>query len=79
MRRRNMKLPDRPPETTGECIRWLRRGRGMRVAELAEGLDVTEKRIYYWETDGTMPADLVPPLCRALGTTPNELLGWEEH
>ena len=60
-------------------IRHLRIALGMTQAQLAESLEMQQRMVSYWETGRNTPRtpDLVP-LCRALHTTPNALLGWDE-
>ena len=61
--------------TTGQFIKQLRKDRGLTQRQLAEKINVSEKTISKWETDGGLPdVGLMLPLSRALGVSVNELL-----
>lgn len=61
----------------GEAIRALREARGIKVSDLATALGVTQNAIHKIQ-DGSSTIQFLKfaKLCRVLGTTPNELLGF---
>ncbi|MBO4782885.1 MAG: helix-turn-helix transcriptional regulator [Lachnospiraceae bacterium] len=66
-------------ETLGQRIRAQRIRLGMTQEELAERLYVKKSTISYYETDKKeMRASCLAEIARALYTTPDYLLGFEE-
>lgn len=62
----------------GRFIAQCRKEKGMTQRQLAELLHVSDKAISKWETGKGLPeAQLMLPLCKALGITVNELLSGE--
>lgn len=60
----------------GNQIRTIRRERGMTQEALAELLNVTVSAVSQWESERTTPdLSLIPPLCRVLEISADELLG----
>lgn len=60
---------------TGSTIRRLREGQGLKQAELAERLGVSDKAVSKWETGRGYPdIALLTPLAEALGVSVIELL-----
>ena len=69
-------FPDAARATLGERIRSFRRARSLTQAQLASGLAVTKNAVTNWESGASRPdLSLLPPLCRLLGVTADELLG----
>ena len=63
--------------TTGEKMRIRRRELGLTVDEVADRVGKNRATIYRYESDAIeMPANMVKPLADALGTTPDDLMGW---
>ena len=66
-------------ETLGQRIRAQRIRLGMTQEELAEALFVEKSTLSYYETDKKeMRASCLAEIARALYTTPDYLLGFEE-
>ncbi len=61
-------------------IRQRRQQLKLSVAQLAERLGVSAATMYRYENGGIakLPAHMLAPLSRALDTTPQQLMGWEE-
>lgn len=60
----------------GRLLRGARESAGLNQRDLAGTLGVSERTVGYWETgERRIPTDRVDALCKALGTTPNYLLG----
>lgn len=66
--------------TTGKRMRHRRKELGLSVDGIAVQLDVSPATIYRYESGDIekIPGDILPPLAKALQTTPSYLLGWEE-
>ena len=62
--------------TTGQKIKYYRKGKGYTQSELAEIIGVTTQAVSKWETDIGMPdiAQIVP-LCKALDVSSDKILG----
>lgn len=62
--------------------RWLKlamSNKGMTASELAQITDLPEGAIHNYLVTGTDPVtEKLELLCRALGVTPNWMLGWED-
>lgn len=63
-----------------ERLRDLMRTRNLSAARLADELGVvSERTIWRWRAGLAVPgAEALVPLSRALGTTPNHLVGFKE-
>lgn len=68
------------PETIGEAIRQRRLQLGLSAEELAAKLGINRATVYRYENSAIskLPSSVLEPLSRALQTTPQALLGWEE-
>ena len=66
--------------TAGERLKRLRKEQGLSADELAAMIGVDRSTIYRYERGDINKAtvDVIPPLARALQTTPQYLLGWDE-
>ena len=66
--------------TIGERIKKLREEKNMSVDKLAELIGKNRATIYRYESNDIekLPTSVLEPLCKALGTTPAYLMGWEE-
>ena len=66
--------------TVGERLKRLRKERGMSADELGAMIGKDRSTIYRYERGDIDKAtvDVIPPLARALQTTPQYLLGWDE-
>lgn len=66
--------------TAGERLKRLRKEQGLSADELAAMIGVDRSTIYRYERGDIEKAtvDVIPPLARALQTTPQYLLGWDE-
>ena len=66
--------------TTGERLKRLRKEQGLSADELAAMIGVDRSTIYRYERGDIDKAtvDVIPPLAKALQTTPQYLLGWDE-
>ncbi len=57
-------------------IEWLRRRRGLTPGELVRRSGISDGTLYNWRSRRSrIPAEAVPPLARALGTTTDFLHG----
>lgn len=67
--------------TVGDRIRLLRKEKGISVDKLAELIGKDRATIYRYESKDieNMPTGVLGPLAKALGTTPQYLMGWSEH
>lgn len=67
--------------TIGQRISTLRRDLGLSIDDLAALICKNRATIYRYEieTSESIPCSAILPLCKALNTTPNYLLGWEEN
>ena len=66
--------------TTGERIKQLRKELGLSADELGAMIGKDRSTIYRYERGEIDKAtiDVIPPLARALQTTPQYLLGWDK-
>lgn len=66
--------------TVGERIKLLRKEKGISVDKLAELIGKDRATIYRYESKDieNMPTGVLAPLARALGTTPQYLMGWSD-
>ena len=62
-----------------ENIKKYRKMKGLTQKELADAIGVSVQAISKWECGATPDISQIGPLCTALGSTPNELLGSVEH
>ena len=64
----------------GERIKQRREELGLSVDDLAKRLGKHRATVYRYENGDieNMPADVLIPIAQALGTTPAELMGWED-
>ena len=62
-------------------LKELRKSRGMTLDELAELIGTSKQTIHRYENGviTNVPPEKVESLAVALGTTPQELMGWEEE
>ena len=58
-------------------IAFLAKEKKITLANLAEQLGITRQGLQTTIERGSFPINKVVPLCQILGTSPNELLGWE--
>ena len=67
--------------TAGERLKRLRKEQGLSADELASMIGIDRNTIYRYERGDIDKAtvDVIPPLARALQTTPQYLLGWDER
>jgi transcriptional regulator with XRE-family HTH domain len=64
-----------PPRFRTELVQEARERLGLSRSELAELAGVTRERVWAWERGRDQPtASVVPPLARALGLSPMDLL-----
>ena len=62
----------------GKYIQQLRRQKGLTQEQMAGALGVTSAAVSKWETDAALPdVSLLCPLARLLGTTVDDLLGFQ--
>lgn len=66
--------------TAGERLKRLRKEQGLSADELAAMIGVDRSTIYRYERGdiSKAPVNVIPPLAKALQTTPQYLLGWDE-
>ena len=66
--------------TTGERLKRLRKERGLSADELGAMIGKDRSTIYRYERGDIENAtvDVIPRLARALETTPQHIMGWEE-
>ena len=66
--------------TTGERIKQLRKGLGLSADELGEMIGKDRSTIYRYERGDIESAtiDVLPRLARALQTTPQHIMGWDD-
>lgn len=62
-------------------LKELRKSKGMTLDELAERVGTSKQTIHRYENGiiTNVPPEKVESLAMALGTTPQELMGWEEE
>ena len=63
-----------------ERIKQRRQQLGLNVNDIAEALGISRATLYRYESHEIekLPISIVEPLAEILGTTPAELMGWEE-
>lgn len=66
--------------TTGQRMKARRKEIGLSAERVAEILDVSPATIYRYENGAIekVPGDRLEPIARALQTTPQALMGWED-
>ena len=66
---------------TGDRIKQRRIELGLTVDELAKKIGKSRATIYRYENGDieNMPTQILEPLAKALGTTPADLMGWEDY
>lgn len=65
-------------EAIGARIREMRLAKGITQRDFAKAVGVTQCMIWMWETGRNLPqVRHLLIICRALETSPNELLGWK--
>ncbi len=63
----------------GNRLARLRKASGLTQKQLGDTINISRRMIVYYEGDAdSPPANLVEPLAKALGVTPEELLGIKE-
>lgn len=63
----------------GHKIKLLRNKKRLKRSDLADRVGVSRMSVYRWETDSTTPtAGLIRGIAKALDTTPNDLLGYDD-
>jgi transcriptional regulator with XRE-family HTH domain len=66
-------------QAAGSRLRALRESSGLTLRELARQIGEQPTNLSYWERTGNLPrADLVMPIAKALGVTPEEVLGQDK-
>ena len=65
----------------GKRIKERRKELGMSADELGQRLGKDRSTIYRYEKGDieNLPLDILEPIAKALGTTPQYLMGWEEE
>lgn len=65
--------------TKGDRIKQLREMIGMTQSELAEKSNTTKQSIYKYEQNivTNIPSDRIEDIAKALGTTPQAIMGWD--
>ena len=66
--------------TIGERIKKLREEKNITVDKLAELIGKNRATIYRYESSEIekLPTSVLEPLCKALGTTPAYIMGWDD-
>lgn len=64
----------------GKIIKLLREQKGFSQVELADKIGVSKQTLYKYEKGivTNIPSDKIESLAKALGTTPEVLMGWAE-
>lgn len=67
-------------EGMAERIKELRKEKGLTLEQVADIVGVGKSTVRKWETGmiANMKRDKIASLAKALGTTPEYLMGWEE-
>ena len=62
-----------------EKIRELRKEKGLSLEDLAEKVGTSRQTIYRYEIGAitNIPSEKIEAMAKALGTTPQALMGWE--
>lgn len=65
----------------GALIKELRKKRGMTLEEVGNIVGVSKSTVRKWETGdiANIRRDKIAALAKALGTTPQRLMGWDEE
>lgn len=68
-------------EGMAQRIKELRREKGLTLEQVADIVGVGKSTVRKWETGmiANMKRDKIASLAKALGTTPEYLMGWEEN
>ena len=68
-------------EGMAQRIKKLRQEKSMTLEQVADVVGVGKSTVRKWETGmiANMKRDKIASLAKALGTTPEYLMGWEEH
>ena len=63
-----------------EKIKLLRKEKGLSLEQLAEMIGTSRQTVHRYETGviTNIPSEKVEAMAKALGTTPQALMGWEE-
>ena len=64
-----------------ERIKLLRKEKGLSLEQLAEMIGTSRQTVHRYETGviTNIPSEKVEAMAKALGTTPQSLMGWEEE
>ena len=67
-------------EGMAQRIKYLRQEKGLTLEQVASVVGVGKSTVRKWETGmiANMKRDKIASLAKALGTTPEYLMGWEE-
>ena len=67
-------------EGMAQRIKYLRQEKGLTLEQVADVVGVGKSTVRKWETGmiANMKRDKIASLAKALGTTPEYLMGWEE-
>ena len=65
--------------TIGNRMKEIRGKLGMTQAELAEELDIDEKRLSDYENGDLVPSSVIQDLARISGFSPSYIFGWKEN
>lgn len=68
-------------ESMAQRIKELRKEKGLTLEQVADIVGVGKSTVRKWETGmiANMKRDKIASLARALGTTPEYLMGWDEQ
>ena len=68
-------------ESMAQRIKELRKEKGLTLEQVADIVGVGKSTVRKWETGmiANMKRDKIASLAKALGTTPEYLMGWEEQ
>lgn len=66
--------------TIGDRIKYRRKHLGMSAEELAKRIGKDRSTVFRYEKGDieNLPLDILEPIAKALGTTPQYLMGWED-
>lgn len=67
-------------ESMAQRIKFLRKSKGLTLEQVADVVGVGKSTVRKWETGmiANMKRDKIASLAKALGTTPEYLMGWDE-